>query len=548
MELDYYPKTGAFTLTVHRLEGDPTVFRDQHGLDFSVPMSTPEKAVLFTREPYAAVPFFEFATPAAAEQLQRLQAEIATSWMAESQAHIKVPEGQELWGFQKAGVEYALRRQNSLIGDQPGLGKTMQAIAIANEMDAKRVLVLCPASIRLQWIRKIREWSTMPYPFIAYPILHGRHGVHPTANWTVVSYDLARTAPIWKALAKGDYDLGVLDEAHYLKTIDSQRTRTVFGGGEAPVAERLAARCHAMVGLTGTPLPNRPREAYTLARGLCWDSIDFLSEDRFRERFNPSMTGETASGKIYVDERSGRNGELQSRLRGNFMVRRLKRQVMTQLKMPVLDIVHVEETRAVKQALAAESMLDIDPESLEGADAETLGHISVVRKMMGIAIAPLAVDYIETLLEGGEEKLVVFAWHIEVLNILERALRKYGLVRVDGTTGGAKKQARVDQFRTDPYTRVIIGNLLSLGTGTDGLQEVCTHGVAAEADWTAGNNEQAIDRLDRGGQTGTVQFDFLVAAGSFSERILATSLRKRQVTHAALDQQFKQPVKNVVDW
>lgn len=539
MKLDYHPKTGAFTLHVSRHEHDPSGLMIEHGLDLSIPLSTPAEAVLFTREPYAAVSFFSFATPAARAELIGLQERIDLSWRSESDGHIKVPEGKELWPFQKAGVEYALRRQNTLIGDQPGLGKTMQAIAIANEMDAKRVLVLTPASIRLQWIRKIREWSTMDYPFICYPILHGRHGVHPTANYTVVSYDLARTAPIHKALAKGTYDLLVLDEAHYLKTVDSQRTRTVFGGGEAPVAERLAARCDAVVGLTGTPLPNRPREAYTLARGLCWDAIDYVSEDRFRSRFNPSMQSETANGKMYVDERSGRHGELQARLRSNFMVRRLKRQVMPQLKLPVLDIVHMEETRAIKQALAAESMLDIDPENLEGADAEVLGHISVVRKMMGLAIAPLAIEYIETLLDGGEEKLVVFAWHIEVLNILEKGLRKYGLVRIDGSTGGAKKQVLVDQFREDPAIRVVIGNLLSLGTGTDGLQEVCTHGVAAEADWTAGNNEQAIDRLDRGGQTGTVQFDFLVAQGSFSERILATSLRKRQVTHSALDRRYE---------
>lgn len=378
----------------------------------------------------------------------------------------------------------------------------------------------------------------MDYPFICYPILHGRHGVHPTANWTVVSYDLARTAAIWKALAKGLYDCIILDEGHYLKTIDALRTRTVFGGGLDPLAESLASRAGSILSLTGTPLPNRPREAYTMARGLCWDSIDFMSEDRFRDRFNPSMQKETPEGKVYIDERSGRHGELQARLRSNFMVRRMKRAVMPQLKMPLLDIVHVEETKAVKQALAAESMLDIDPENLEGADAPVLGQVAAVRRMMGLAIAPLAVEYIRMVLDGGEDKVTVFAWHIDVLNILEKGLAQYGTLRIDGSVLPGRKQKLVDQFVSDPRKRVIMGNMQSMGMGTDGLQQVCTHAIFAEPDWVDGTNQQAIDRLDRGGQTGSVLAEFLVARNSFSERVLATALRKGKTTHKALDARF----------
>src|SRR5207253_9578003 len=68
-------------------------------------------------------------------------------------------------------------------------------------------------------------WTTLKYPYTVYPILHGRRGVHPTAEWTVISYDLARSETVWRALAKGKYDLLILDEAHYLKTIDARRDR-----------------------------------------------------------------------------------------------------------------------------------------------------------------------------------------------------------------------------------------------------------------------------------------------------------------------------------
>ena len=505
MQLDYFNATGAFTLKVPRKEAAlvQSLMRE-HGFDFSLPASTPDTAVLFSKEPYAAASFANVATESALQQLRPILSSIEQSWRNESNAHIACPADQELWPFQKCDIEYALTRKCTLIGDQPGLGKTPVAICFANEIRAKRVLVICPASIRVQWVKRIREWTTLRWPYCIHPILVGRHGVHPTAEWTVVSYDLARTEAIGKALAKGHYDLLILDEAHYLKTPDSRRTRAVFGGGHDRLFEAFAERSERILALTGTPLPNRPREAYTLARGLCWDSIDWMSEDSFKERFNPSQTIEkinpqTGERKIFIDERSGRHGELQNRLRANFMTRHLKREVMSQLKMPVFDIIQLEETAAVKQALEAESLLNIDPEMLQGADFSALGDIATVRRMMGVALAPQVADYIDMLIDGGEEKLVVFAYHHQVLDILQAAWQKHGVIRVDGNTSAARKMKAVEEFQTDPRKQIMLGQILAMGTGTDGLQKVSCHALIAEPDWVPGNNEQAFDRLDRGG-------------------------------------------------
>jgi SNF2 family DNA or RNA helicase len=546
MQLDYNPGRESYILRVQRGEADVKALMREHGLDFSTPASTADEAVLFTREPYAAVTFFDSATERARNNLAKIKAEIDESWKASSDRHIAVPPDKELWGFQKANVEYALRRTNTLIGDQPGLGKTPTAIAYCNEIQAERALVICPANIRLQWAKRIREWTTMRWPYHVYPILTSRNGTHPTAEWTVVSYDLARTEAIGKALAKERYDVLILDEPHYLKETSTKRTRAIFGGGKSRLFDPLAERCDHILGLTGTPLPNRPREAYTLARGMCWDSIDWMSEQHFQDRFNPSLMiervdPETGETKRFVDERSGRHYELQNRLRGNFMTRHVKHGpmgVMSQLKMPIYDLIQVEETGAIKQALAAESLLDIDPEELEGADAQLLGHISVVRRMMGVAMAPQVADYVEMLLDGGEEKLVVFAWHIEVLDILERRLGKHGVVRIDGRTSAMQKDKLVERFVKDENIHFCIGNMLSMGVGTDGLQQVCNHGLIAEPDWVPGNNLQAFDRLDRGGQNWQVQGDIFVAPGSVAEKVLATALRKNQVIHKSLDHQI----------
>jgi SWI/SNF-related matrix-associated actin-dependent regulator 1 of chromatin subfamily A len=543
VQLDFIASTGAFVLRVPRGVGhpEPHTLMSEHGLDFSTSRSTSSEAMLFTREPYAAVAFWQYATPRAREQLITLQTQIDLSWAKESKGHIDVPDDEELAPFQVAGVEYALRRMCTLFGDVPGLGKSPEAMAVCNEVKAKRVLIVCPANIRLQWVKVVRRWTTMKYPYTVYPVLHGRHGINPAANFTIVSYDLASSPSIWRALSKLHFDVLILDEAHYCKTVDARRTRTVFGGGLNPLADALFTRADMILGLTGTPLPNRPREAYTLARGLCYDAIDFMSEDTFKSRFNPSRRVVNDDGKVFIDERAGRHGELQARLRSNFMVRREKygpNGVGYQLGMmhlPQYEVIQVEETKEVKRALAAERMLDIDPEELEGVDAECLGQVATVRRLMGLAMAPLAAEYVDMLLDGGEEKIVVFAHHIQVLDLLCSRLAKWGVVRIDGSLSQQKKQKRVDDFRLNPRIQLCIGNMQSMGTGTDGLQEVCHRAVFAEPDWVSGTNQQCVDRLDRGGQNVKVQADFLVAPGSFVERILGSALRKGQTTFKALD-------------
>jgi SWI/SNF-related matrix-associated actin-dependent regulator 1 of chromatin subfamily A len=539
LKLDFNPRTSAFTLTGDRTEMDVAALLREHGLNFSVPASTEKTAVLFTHEPYAACEWAPVATPRALEQLAPLLTQIEASRALDSGRHFDVPPDQELFGYQKASLAYAMERTHVLIADEPGLGKTPMAIAYANEIRARRILCIVPASIRIQWMHKIREWSTMVYPYGIHVIGNGKHGVNPDAQWTIVSYELAANPAIGRALASYNWDLLVLDEAHMLKTIDTRRTRAVFGGGLKREFPPFIEKTQHVVALTGTPLPNRPREAYTIARSLHWDSIDFMSEDAFKQRFNPSARREgtrpDGSTYVYNDERSGRHGELQSRMRVNFMTRHLKREVLPQLKLPQFDLIYLDPDGPIRAALAKEHLLDLDPETLSGKDVAILGDVSTVRKEMGVAMAPRVADHLADLIDGGEEKLVVFGHHIEVLDILEERLARYGVVRIDGRTSLKQREERKNQFIKDPETRFIIGNELSLGTGTDGLQLVATHALMAEPDWVFGNNKQCFDRLDRPGQLGQVQGDIFVVEGSFAEKVLSVALRKGQTTHKALD-------------
>lgn len=546
MILDYNPANGVYFLRVTRDEQLVQQLMLEYGLNFSLSDSSLREAVLFTRDTYCAAAFFEHGTAVARQQLGWVANAMASSSALDSHGHFDMPADRELMGFQRADVEYILSRRHALDGDAPGLGKTPTSVVVSNTMQARRNLVICPASLRRQWQRRIIEWSTIP-GLETYPILKQGDGSSNSAHWVITSFEMARNPHILRGLVKQRFDLLVVDEAHYAKEISSARSRAIFGyhdgridDGESVevVTECLMNVCEKTLTLTGTPLPNRPSEAYVLCRNLAWESIDFMSEKRFRERFNPQSKGKTSTGKVWAKEEQGRLPELQVRMRSYFMCRhtmpQVRHQLAAQFPDPVFDLIHVEKTKAVKAALEKEKLLELDPDLAMGEKFRIDGAISTARLEMGMAMAPQAADYVQMLLEGGETKLVLFTWHQAVTDYIVNELAPWGVVWTDGRNT-SQKDAVVQRFVRDPAVNVLIGNILTLGTGTDGIQEVASHCLFPECDWVPGNNMQAVDRLARFGQLGYVRADFFVAPGSMAEKILGTAIRKAGHIHRALD-------------
>lgn len=509
------------------------------GLTYSTTGSMQERQhVFFTTEPHAVLHLWDMADEEARNRLAPLRAEWERSNLnaAPPGFEVPVPEFCQMMPFQVAGVHYAKDRDNCLIGDAPGLGKTIQAVALANLRGCKRVLVVCPANVRLQWARQIKIWSTLP-KVVVYPVLKSSDGVHPTANYVITSFEVAR-GNLWRTLRSYPWDLLVIDEAHYLKTPDANRTRALFGASAratSPYAgtRGIAERAEQIVALTGTPLPNRPRECYTLANALDASCIDWMNFDQFKDRFNPGGR-DPESGATW--EYTGRLPELNARLRCNIMVRRLKEDVLKDLPPKRYELVPVETTLKIKMALQAERMLHFDEqEMLARSGGKIDGAISTVRREMGEALAPAALDHVRMLLEGGVEKLVVFAHHHSVLDFLNKGLAPFGVLRVDGGTSVAGKGRAVEQFVHNPRMRVFLGQSQAVGTGTDGLQDIATHAFFAEADWVFGNIEQCVDRLHRMGQRGSVLAQILTAPGSIAERIIGRAIAKGRTTAKVLD-------------
>jgi SWI/SNF-related matrix-associated actin-dependent regulator 1 of chromatin subfamily A len=487
--------------------------------------------------PYAALEFHKQADDVALSKLAPFIQDYESSWRQETSFVAPAPGEKEPMPFQNAGVEYCLNYTNSIIGDEMGLGKTIQAILLANALDARRVLVLCPASIRLNWRREIHEWSTLMRPRV-YPILKGSDGVNDTANYVICSYDLARNQGIHAALCAIEWDLIVCDEGHYLKTSEAQRTRAVFGGGERRdffFRNGLDRRAKRIVSLTGTPLPNRPREAYTLARGLNWESIDYLSKDAFLYRYNPSIKYATG----YTEEDKGRLPELNARLRCNLMVRRLFDDVMPQLPSVSYEMTYIETDGAIKGVLAKEALIDFDPQDLFNADFSLDGTpVSTLRREMGEAMVPRVVEYVKYMLDIVEApKIVLFAHHRSVMAALAEALEEYGVcLHQGGMSTQAKDQSKIDFV--EGANRIFLGQLDTM-TGLDGLQYVSRVAIFAEPAWTPGGNEQCVKRLRRiGSDLGNILAHFLLVEGSFNEKVLNVVLGKAVDIHETLDRKL----------
>ena len=413
---------------------------------------------------------------------------------------------------------------------------TAQAITYANELAAERILVVCPASVRLQWEQMIHRWvwprnhrTKTGFP-VVNPILRGGAAIYkgPAPCWWVISYDLlARKPAIYEMFLRDRYDLVILDEIHMLRSPTAARTQHILG---AQHIDGVADQGDHKLGLTGTPLPSRPRECYTITRSFCWDAIDRMSERKFRSLYNDSMK---VNGFKTI-EIVGRLPELQNRLRANFMVRRIKEDVLPQLPKTRYELTYVEPTTGVRHALRAERMLGIDPTSFHDWDADVQGQIATVRREMGEAKVPLIVEHMHRLMDE-IDKAVVFCWHQPVAQALYEKLAEYNPVVATGKTSARQKHERKEHFIAEPSCRLFIGNIASVGTGTNGIQEVASWAVFAEPSWTPGENEQAVDRLRRMGQTGYVVAQFLIAPHGFDERVLRSNLEKADRIEQTLD-------------
>lgn len=383
-----------------------------------------------------------------------------------------------LYDYQVPGVRHLLASSSSLLADDMGLGKTRQAVVAARLVSgADPVLVICPASLRINWQREINAIDQD-----ARVTIVGQDDDWHRGQWVVGNYE--RLGAIVQAIGDGlvRFRVVLYDEAHYLKEPDSTRTRNAF---------LLSAHIERRFLLTATPILNRESEMHTLLR-LSGHPIGEIPLADFQSEFAGSP-----------ELRKGLSDRL-----AEWMLRRRK-DVLKSLKGKSHDVQFVE--------LGADQMQEYT-NVLADADMTAIVKIGKLRRMLELMKASWLIETVSSLSE--DAKSIIFCEYVESVETLAQEFGKAGIkvVTFTGNDSPIRKQKAVDTFMVDPETKVFIGTTGAAGVGQNLV--AANYVFFATLPWTAAAKRQAEDRAYRNGQTRHVTVMIPVVVGSIDEQIV----------------------------
>jgi len=433
--------------------------------------------------------------------------------------------------FQGAAVQYAVRARRTFLADEPGLGKTLQALASVEMDGAFPALIVCPASLRLNWLRETARW--LPGRSARAldpdrPVLDG--------DVLVVSYDVLHrlTEPLERCPPRAL----VLDEAHFCKNPSARRTEAAL-----TIAGTLDEEALVLL-LTGTPVVNRPE--------------DLISQLRILNRLE-ELGGQRRLTQAHRDSR-----ELQflhTRLRRTCFVRRRKADVLQQLPDKQRVVVAVSITnraeylavqadvaRWLRQQAEADARFLAEIEALPAPEreaairargqeaeqrarrAEALVRVGKLALVAARGKLEPAVEWIDAFLQSGE-KLVVFTRHRDIGDRLLESFPDAAIAT--GRIAADQRTQHIARFQEDPDCRLIICSLDAAGVGI--TLTAASNVTFLEMGWTPATHDQAEDRVHRIGQHNAVTAWYLLAADTIDERIAEIVERKRRLVRATSD-------------
>jgi SWI/SNF-related matrix-associated actin-dependent regulator 1 of chromatin subfamily A len=419
---------------------------------------------------------------------------------------------QTLDPYQEEGARFLATKRKAFLGDEPGeVGKTLQAIRACDMVGARRVLVVCPPSVKVNWRRYFADSSLLDPELEIY--------THATLDG---------------AWLKDRYDVVIADEAHYYKNPKSKRTKLFYGeeidGGDDSVVGRGK---HVFL-LSGSPAPNNPGELWTHLHALRPDLIQgpkgAYPAHRFTTLFcNVRMT---PFGPKVEGVRQSKIGRLKEIL-DQFMLRREK----GFFTLPDLTVEPLFVEPGISLKDASEDMAAV-AEALADGGLDALRGLSTshpnLRRLLGLAKIKPTIAYVEEWLDANlDSKICVYAWHSEVVDRIRDHFA--GMVAsIDGST--RNRQGEVDRFQDDPTCRVFVGQMTAAGEAITLTR--ATETLLVEPSWVPKDNRQTIKRIHRRGQTRPCLARFVTVVGSVDEDI-NRALRKKE---AMLDAVFGEVV------
>ncbi|HWM16352.1 MAG TPA: DEAD/DEAH box helicase [Microbacterium sp.] len=467
------------------------------------------------------------------------------------------PKGSEIMVHQSRFLESVRAGHRTfLLADEPGLGKTAESVLAASVADAYPLLAVVPNVVKMNWAREVERWT----PQRRATVISGDgEDVDAFADVFIVNYEILDRHLSW--LSSIGLKGMVVDEAHFIKNLGSQRSQNVLA-----LASRIReqVRSPLLLALTGTPLINDVEDFDAIWRFLGWTTGE-KPGSLLMERLD--ATGLTPADKAFYPE--AREAVISMGI-----VRRKKKDVAADLPDKLIADLPVELDdefgRSIRQAerelggrladryrriidargdrglapgevdpdivrLVAQN--ELDESKAAGTGSENV--FTMVRKI-GQAKALLAADY-AVQLQRSVGKVVFFAKHIDVMDAAEAHFAAAGLrtisVRGDQTTP-ARQQA-IDEFNNDPGVGIAVCSLTAAGVGVN--MQAASNVVLAELSWTAAEQTQAIDRVHRIGQDEPVTAWRIIAAHTIDTKIAELIDSKQGLAARALDGEAVDP-------
>ena len=420
--------------------------------------------------------------------------------------------------YQKEAVDFILKHNDSLVALEMGTGKTPISIEVMNQVSGvPRVLIVCPASVQLNWQKEIEKWGKKPY-FCAI-INSGKVKSLPENIW-IISYGLLKA---WRnELRNQDWDILICDECHALKNAKSQRTKEILGGFENKNGNKswiAPISADKRLFLSGTPVLNRPSELWSLVHSIDKNGIgkDWM---RFVTRYCAAFRKRIGKNKFAWDTSGASNlEELGTKLK-SFMIRRTKKDVLSQLPSKTRQTILIPNDNMARLISDERKAYNTYQQNKNGQALTNLvnARIAVARKKL-----PLVIEHIEDVVEQGQ-KVCVFFHHHEIGD--ELLLHFPDAAHLDGRMKIEDRQANIEKFQNTSCP-IFLGSITAAGIGI--TLTAASVAVFAELSWVPADLLQAEDRIHRIGQTTPCLIQYMIVEDSIDEDITMALNEKKTV-------------------
>ena len=386
---------------------------------------------------------------------------------------------------QKEAIKSLVENKKFILADDMGLGKTTSTIIAALETGAKKILIICPASLKINWQREIENYSDKPTS-----IIEGKKWEDGT--FVIINYDIIKNFHDEKkkadsVLLKTKFDLVIIDEAHYIQNKQAQRTKLI--NDFVSNVERLWL-------LTGTPITSRPINYFNLLNLIeCPVAKNWMA---YVKRYCNGFQFQAGRRKIWNVSGASNLEELRDRT-APLVLRRLKENVLD-LPDKIITPVYLRLKSKEYEALMGEYYDWYDKNGDSDSLTLQFTKLTKVRQVIAEEKVPSTIEICENIVEQGK-KVIVFT---NFTKTLEMILEHFGksAVRLDGQMSQKERQLSVDRFQNDESVMVFVGNIKAAGVGI-----TLTAGEAVvmnDLSFLPSDHSQAEDRSYRYGQKNNV--------------------------------------------